>query len=229
MRKIDEERRSTATQLRHKEDVPDNVANASHCIADMRGEESLPDDSSSVLSTVNSDKQGSYDAVADASSQSLTSEFQGPDVSFFTPSSSVTTTSSFGQRNFDHHESAGRNDSQASQSTTVPTFTLWPPETPAIVTCHLKENFVVPPQVSIHTADQPATMEIAKPPHRPRDRSGSLPATQQHKVTPNEAQKALLDVIGYCMRQPPGFLELEEGVLLGKLLQKLKTLLAVDG
>lgn len=222
-----EKRRSIATQLGHKEDAPDNVANAYHCPADMRGEGSSPDDSSSALFAVHSDEQGLYDAVAGVSSQSLTCETWNSDVSFFASNSCATTSSFFNQQNFGHHASIDRSDSQAYQNTTIPTFESWTSDNTAAAPFHLEGSLVVPSQTFVPPADQSMTMENAKPPRSSQDRSDSLPTTKQHKIRPDEAHKALEDVIEYCMRQPPGFLDLEEGVLLGKLIQRLRSL-AVD-
>lgn len=229
MRKRKDKRPSIVTQLGHEEDVPNDVANASLCLADMRGEVSLPDDSGSALSIMHSDamhndEQGLFDAVAGVSSRSLTFEVQDPDVSFFAPSSSATTRSSFGQRTFDHHIPVDEGDLQACLNTAVPTFQLWKPDSSASVPCQLDGSLVVPSQTFVLPADRSMAMEDTKPPQPPRDRSSSLPTTQHNNIRPGEALKALQDVIEYCMRQPPGFLDLREGVVLGKLSQRLDSL-----
>lgn len=60
--------------------------------------------------------------------------------------------------------------------------------------------------------------------HPPRSCSDGSLQFQQHAIIPDEAQKALQVVIGYCKQQPTGFLNLQEGVTLGKLDEILRQL-----
>lgn len=80
----------------------------------------------------------------------------------------------------------------------------------------------VPPPAPDSRADRTTTTKPTELLHPSRGCSTGLPQGQQHRIMPDEAHKALQAVIGYCAQQPTGFLGIKEGVLLGKLDERLR-------
>jgi hypothetical protein len=177
----------------------------------------LSGDSSSAFPNGHSDQRD--DAANDVDLQILTCETQSAEIPFFALHSGSTTGSSSSQQNFDDPASTSMNDWQVPQNTRHPTSKLWAPDD---ATSQLNKSFTVPFQTSVPPTDQSTTMKPAKPPHPFRNYSSSLPEIQQHSIMPDQAHKALQDVIRYRKRKPPGFLDLEDGMVLSKLAERLR-------
>jgi hypothetical protein len=182
----------------------------------------LSGDSSSALPNEHIDQRD--DAANDVDLQILTCEIQSAEIPFFALHSGSTTGSSSSQQNFDDPASTGVNDCQVPQNTRHPTSKLWAPDD---ATSQLNKSFTVPFQTSVPPTDRSTTMKPAKPPHPFRNYSSSLPEIQQHSIMPDHAHKALQDVIGYRKRKPPGFPDLEDGMVLSKLAERLRHIIVL--
>ena len=117
-----------------------------------------------------------------------------------------------------------KGDCQGLQNTILPTIKPYAPENSSIVHDEPEKGFTVLSPTSQPPINRLATTKSAKLLHPPRSCSDGSFQFQQHAIIPDEAQKALQVVIGYCKQQPTGFLNLQEGVTLGKLDERLRQL-----
>lgn len=88
--------------------------------------------------------------------------------------------------------------------------------------------------MELHRHDRPPTMtpsETMRPPPLPshiqpegtrRDSTPATPASIQQATTPEEARKALQVVLTFFEQQPNGFLDFNESMTIGRLMEKLK-------
>jgi hypothetical protein len=168
------------------------------------------------------DQRDVHDTVYEAGLRSLTRETQSSNITCFSRGSDSTTKSSISQKSFDGLVSTSREVWQAPNHTTSSTSEPWTTNNSATLLGQPNEGFTVSCQTSVPPIDQSTTTKSAKLPHPPRNCSSSSLENQRLQTTPDQAQKALQIVIGYCKRQPRGYLETDEGVLLGTLAQRLR-------
>ena len=69
----------------------------------------------------------------------------------------------------------------------------------------------------------PLPMNMAQRQHRRSITPANLNTYVQPSTSPEEARRALEVVLSFFQQQPSGFLDLEESVTIGKLMEKLKT------
>jgi hypothetical protein len=75
---------------------------------------------------------------------------------------------------------------------------------------------------SNHSINQPVTVNSADLLRRPQTWDVTLSQTQLPTPSPEEARGAIRVVIGFFEQQPSDFLELQEGIVLGKLEERLR-------
>jgi hypothetical protein len=195
---------------------PGSATNASCPSAYMYGAQPLSGDLSSTVPHGNNDWRG--DSVTGSYLQSLANENQGSKALSSALNSGSTTSLSFGQQN----APTSSHDLQAPQNTKIPMLMPWMPNNPTTVLGRPEKSFTVPSQTSVHLTHHSTIVELAKLPHASWRGSTSLLEAQQPKITPDQAYKAIQVVIDYCKRKPQGYLEIDEGVLLGTLARRLE-------
>jgi hypothetical protein len=93
---------------------------------------------------------------------------------------------------------------------------------PATVLDQPEKSFTAPSQISVLLTHHSTIVESAKLPYASWRGSASSLEIKQPERTPDRAYRARQDVIGYCKRQPHGYLEVDEGVRLGTLGRRLR-------
>lgn len=111
-------------------------------------------------------------------------------------------------------------DCQRPANPTVPIIKVTTPADSSLIDLHTETssrgNTGSP--INRQTTDERAGLLRPPPQH-----CSTMPSpTQQRATSPQQARKALRVVIRFCEHQRSGFLELEEGVLLGKLDERLR-------
>lgn len=117
-----------------------------------------------------------------------------------------------------------KNDRQDSRDITIPRIKLHPPEHFAIMLDQRNKAVTISSPTLDPRANRSTSINPTNLLHPFRNRSPGLPKVQQYRVMADDARNALQAVIEYCKQQPTGFLDFQEGMVLGMLNERLKRL-----
>jgi hypothetical protein len=133
--------------------------------------------------------------------------------------------SGFSSRTISQPAPTTKNNRRGPQNIMIPKIKLIPPDDPATVLGQRNKAVTVSSPAPDSRADRSTSIDPSSTRlllHPLRSRPSGLHKVRQHKVMADEAHQALHTVIGYCKQQPTGFLNIEEGVVLGKLDERLR-------